>query len=465
MATNHLASWSHDLQYSDLPSDVIQAAVRSFYNWAGCAIGGSNHPATTIAYTALSPFFGEPAASILGRKDKVQIDAPHAALLNGIASHVHDYDDTHLDTIIHPTGPVASALFAVAEWKGGYSGKDFLLALIVGIEAECKIGLAVWPEHYDVGWHITSTTGSIGTAVAISKLLGLSISQTCHAVGIAATQVTGLREMFGSHTKSFHPGRAAQNGLMAAILAQGGYTSSEQALEAKRGWANVVGVTKKRLDDGLEKWVRMDNASQSGDVGLASKTSGRWEILRNSFKPYPCGIVIHPVIDGCSQLHEELAKQGLDIGDIVNVFVDVHPLVLELTGKHKPKDGLEGKFSVFHGAAIGLIYGEGTPSRYEDAIVRDPAVIEVRDRVVAVANERFAADEAKITLYMADSKELRVHVKHAVGSLEVPMDDVMLKKKFEDQCMIYYRERTGEVSNAYWGIEHVDDIRDLAKLL
>ena len=167
---------------------------------------------------------------------------------------MHDYDDTHLDTIIHPTGPVASAILAIAEWKGGISGKDFLLALIAGIEAECKAGLAVWPDHYDVGWHITSTTGSIGAAVGVSKLLSLSSIQTTHAIGIAATQVTGLREMFGSHTKSFHPGRAAQNGLLAAMLAQNGYESSEEALEAKRGWANVVGSTKDDIPKSLEKW-------------------------------------------------------------------------------------------------------------------------------------------------------------------------------------------------------------------
>jgi len=167
---------------------------------------------------------------------------------------VHDYDDTHLDTIIHPTGPVASAILAIAEWKGGISGKVFLLALIAGIEAECKVGLAVWPDHYDVGWHITSTTGSIGAAVGVSKLLSLSSTQTAHAIGIAATQVTGLREMFGSHTKSFHPGRAAQNGLLAAMLAQNGYESSEEALEAKRGWANVVGSTKDEIPKSLEKW-------------------------------------------------------------------------------------------------------------------------------------------------------------------------------------------------------------------
>ncbi len=102
----------------------------------------------------MSPFFGPPTASLLGHQGNIRIDAQHAALLNGIASDVHDYDDNHLDTIIHPTGPVASAVLAVAEWKGGFSGKHFLLALIAGVEAECKVGLVVWPEHYDVGWYV-----------------------------------------------------------------------------------------------------------------------------------------------------------------------------------------------------------------------------------------------------------------------------------------------------------------------
>ncbi|KAG5809304.1 hypothetical protein H9Q74_005685 [Fusarium xylarioides] len=152
-------------------------------------------PAAYLQHQTLSPFFGSPTASLLGYQGASRLDAQHAALINGIASHVHDYDDTHLDTIIHPTGPVASALLAVAEWRGSISGKQFVTALVAGIEAECKAGMAVWPEHYDVGWHITSTVGSIGAAVAVSKILDLSPTKTTHAIGLAATQVTGLREM------------------------------------------------------------------------------------------------------------------------------------------------------------------------------------------------------------------------------------------------------------------------------
>ncbi|KAF8859962.1 mmge/prpd family protein-like protein [Acephala macrosclerotiorum] len=464
MATHHLAAWSCNLKYSDLPQNVVQAAVRSFYNWAGCAIGGSKHPATTIAYNSLSPFFGPAQSSLLGHQGKIRIDAQHAALLNGIGSHVHDYDDTHLDTIIHPTGPVASALLAVAEWKGSTSGKDFLLALIAGIEAECKIGLAVWPEHYDVGWHITSTTGSIGAAVAVSKLLGLSEIQMTHAIGVAATQVVGLREMFGSHTKSFHPGRAAQSGLMAAVLAQGGYTSSEQALEAKRGWANVVGVTKPGIKENLDKWLGMASGASDG-VGLFSEGLGRWEIPRNSFKPFPCGIVIHPIIDACAQIHNEMKKEGLDVKNIKTVHAKVHPLVLELTGKRKPRDGLEGKFSVFHGAAIGLIYGKGTPSEYEDHVVQDTNVISIRDKVDAEADKSLGADETIVVATLNDGKTIEKHVKHAVGSLEVPMDDEMLSRKFVDQCMEVLGDKAEAASQACWNIETARDVVDVAKLL
>ena len=394
----------------------------------------------------------------------MSIDAQHAALLNGIASHVHDYDDTHLDTIIHPTGPVASALLAVAEWKGGFSGKDFLLALTAGIEAECKVGLAVWPEHYDVGWHITSTTGSIGAAVAVSKLLSLSSTQTAHAIGLAATQVVGLREMFGSHTKSFHPGRAAQNGLMAAVLAQGGYTSSEQALEAKRGWANVVGVTKQCLDKNLEKWLGFEPTSQCQNLGLpTAQRSGRWEILRNSFKPFPCGIVIHPIIDGCVQLHRDMASKSLHVKDIKSIELSVHPLVLELTGKHTPKDGLEGKFSCYHGAAIGLIYGKGTPGQYEDAVVQDTHVITVRDKVNATADQTLGADETKIVLTMNDGTMLEKHVLHAVGSTEVPLTNNMLEEKFRDQCASILGDKLNDVSAALWNIEQSTDVREATK--
>src|SRR5580698_777178 len=235
--TRHLAAWAVSSRKEDVPAAIRREALRTILNWTGCAVGGSRHETVEIALRALKPFSGPEQASVLGRKERV--DVLNAAFLNGVSSHIFDYDDTDLRTIVHPAGPVAPALLALAEYRG-LSGADYLHALIVGVEVECRIANAVYPQHYDVGWHITGTVGPFGAAAAAGKVLGLSEQQMIWALGIAATQPVGLREMFGTMTKSFHPGRASQNGLMAAILAQKDFTSSEHGIEAKSGWANVL---------------------------------------------------------------------------------------------------------------------------------------------------------------------------------------------------------------------------------
>lgn len=302
--------------------------------------------------------------------------------------------------------------------------------------------------------------------MAISKLLSLSIEQTSHAIGIASTQVIGLREMFGSDTKSFHPGRAAQSGVLAAVLAQQGYTSSGQALEAKRGWANVVGATKEDVQVSLNRWLGLNTkeSPEQDNTGLAGLSSGRWEILRNNYKPYPCGIVIHPVIDGCCQLHLEINKLGLSSTNIQKVQVTVHPLVMELTGKAAPTDGLEGKFSFYHGGAIGLLYGKATPDEYEDSVVQSSSVVAIRGLIQGTIDPKFRPDEAKIVLTMNDGTVLERHVDHAVGSLHAPMDDEALEKKFKNQCTKVLVD-VESASKACWSIEEAKDISEIAKAL
>lgn len=447
MATIALAKWATNLAPSQIPESALKAAQRSLYNYIGCAIGGSNHPTVEKARTALLPFSGPPTATLLGKQSKSKADAQHASLLNGIASHVHDYDDTHLATIIHPTGPVASAVLAYVEHQpdAKVSGEELLCALTAGIEASCKLGLAVWPTHYDLGWHITGTTGSIGAAVAVGKLMKLDEDRMAHAIGIAATQVTGLREMFGSDTKSFHPGRAAQNGLLAALLAEQGFTSSLQALEAKRGWANVVvGGGKPQL----EKYI-----SELGSV---------WEVEKNAFKPFPCGIVCHPAIDGCIQLARDMQQRGANIADIEKVEERVHPLVIELTSKRKPKDGLEAKFSVFHGSAAGLLFGKAGPAEYTDAIVTSPEVVALREKIDATADESLLADEVYLTVHLKDGTTFEKHVQHAVGSLEVPMTDGQLSEKFVDQVSLVLGDvQARQASELAWSFGAADEVAQL----
>jgi aconitate decarboxylase len=191
-----------------------------------------------------------------------------------------------------------------------------------------------------------------------------------------------------------------------------------------------------------------------------------WEIEKNAFKPFPCGIVIHPVIDGCIQLREEIGKKALDVGNIESVSLSVHPLVLELTGKKKPMDGLEGKFSVFHGGAVGLLFGAARPSQYDDKVVTDSSVVVMRDKIDAKADESLAADECFITVKFKDGTVLEKHVDHAVGSLGHPITNEQLTEKFLDQSKrVVGEEGPKRASDACWNLEEVSDMRELTKSL
>jgi 2-methylcitrate dehydratase PrpD len=389
--------------------DVVdREAHRTFANWVGCALGAARHETVNAALAAVQELAPAPQAGLLGRPERV--DMANAALINGISSHTYDFDDTHLKTIIHPAGPVASAALALAECRG-LSGRDVIDALVIGVEVSCRVGNAIYPHHYDRGWHITGSTGMLGSAAACSRLLRLSAEQTQMALGIAASQPIGLREQFGTMTKPFHPGAAAKAGLMSALLARHGFTSSPRALEAPRG---LLQVFSDKVD-----WTEISR-------GLGES----WEIALNTYKPFACGIVIHPSIDGCVQLRE----RGITPELVRSIHIKVHPLVLELTGKKTPRTGLEGKFSVYHSCAVGLIHGRAGEHEYTDAVVNDPRVVALRDKVSAEIDESIAEDAADLELVTADGVVHRVHVAHAVGSLAQPMSDAQLRDKFVGQA-------------------------------
>src|SRR6059058_3413450 len=201
-------------------SDAVDhEAHRTFLNWLGCAVGAAKHEAADAALAAMAELQPAPQATVLGRSERVDIAS--AALVNGITSHTFDFDDTHLKTIIHPAGPVASALLALAEVTKA-SGREVIDALVLGIDVSCRVGNCIYPEHYDRGWHITGSTGMLGAAAACARLLRLDAERTAMALGIAASQPVGVREQFGSMTKPFHPGGAARAGLTSALLASKG---------------------------------------------------------------------------------------------------------------------------------------------------------------------------------------------------------------------------------------------------
>ncbi|MDE2275191.1 MAG: MmgE/PrpD family protein [Burkholderiales bacterium] len=383
---------------------VEAEAHRTLLNWVGCAIGAAQHEAVSMALAACQVLQPAPQAAVLGRRERV--DMGSAALVNGIASHTFDFDDTHLKTIIHPAGPVASALLALGEHLGS-SGRELIDALVLGVDVSCRLGNMVYPDHYDRGWHITGSTGGLGAAAGCARLLGLDEWHTQMALGIAASQPVGLREQFGSMTKPLHPGAAARSGLMAALLAQQGFTASPRAIEAPRGWAQVVST-------------KFDWSEATHDLGQ------RFEISMNSYKPFACGIVIHPSIEACVRLRE----QGITPDLIERIELRVHPLVLELTGKREPVDGLQAKFSVFHGCAAGLMFGRAGEAEFADDVVLRADVIELRRRVNVHVWPGIAEDAVDLTAWLMDGREVKVTVLHAAGSSSNPMSDAALDAKF-----------------------------------
>jgi 2-methylcitrate dehydratase PrpD len=435
--TRTLARYVVDSRFSDIPDEVKQEATRSIVNWLGCAVGACRHETIDRALRALAAFSGPAQASVLGREDK--LDIFHAALLNGMSSHVFDFDDTHLRTIIHPSGPVASALFALAEHRR-ISGADLLHAFILGVEVECRIGNAVYPQHYDIGWHITGTAGVFGAAAAAGKILGLDEQQMIWALGIAGTQSSGFREMFGTMCKSFHPGRAAQNGLVAAFLAKEGFTSSNRVIEAPRGFANVMS-TARNYDE------------------ITQRLGETFEVSINSYKPFACGIVIHPSIDGAIQLKKEYGLAG---DEVTKVELRVAPLVLELTGKRTPQTGLEGKFSVFHSVAVAMIDGAAGENEYSDARVRDARVIALRDKVDATIDKSLRDDEAYVRVTLKDGRVVEKHVPHAIGSIERPMTNADLEAKFRSLAdPILGASASARLLGLTWSIAELSDAAEI----
>lgn len=438
-ATRILARYVVESRYEDIPQAMRHEAKRALLNWLGCAVGTARHETIDRALAAVAPFAGPPQAALLGRSER--LDILHAAFLNGMSSHVLDFDDTH-EKAVHPSAPVYPALLAFGEWRG-MSGIDLLHAFVLGVEVECRVALSVFPEHYDRGWHITGTAGVFGAAAATGKLLALSEQQMTWALGIAATQSSGLREMFGTMCKSFHPGQAARNGMSAALLAARDFTSSNQGIEGPRGFAHVMST-------------RFDPDIITRDLGR------RFELASNMYKPYPCGLVVHAVIDGCLELRQ---IHGIRFADVERVELRVNPMVLELTGKLTPRNGLEGKFSVYHAAAVALVRGFAGEAQYSDEVVCDPEVVAVRERVHATSDASVTSYlEAHVKIVMRDGKVLERHVPHALGTLARPMSDADLEAKFRALVEpVLSSARTDELIAHCWTVDQLSDVGVLGR--
>jgi 2-methylcitrate dehydratase PrpD len=439
--TQRLATFCTESRYDRLPAEVYREGVRSFVNWFGCALGGCNNPGIQRTYDVLDRFSGPRVATFFGRPRRIDIFA--AAFLNGMANSLRGYNDTHLKTVAHPAAPVGAALLAMAE-RDRVHGQDLIHALILGIEIQCRVGniLVTPPARSHFGLSMVGIAGGIGAAVAVAKLQGLDARQTNRALGIAAGQAGGLRETHGTLASHMLTGEAARAGMLSALLAAEGFTCSEEMIEGPKGYAQVY--------------------AQDADPEVAVDELGeKYETLNNTYKPYPCGIVIHPIIDVCLDLaraHELVAE------DIERVVLTVNPLAVQLTGRKEPENGLRAGSSLYHWAAASLIHRKAGLNEGEDTCVHDPVVVGLRRRVEAHPDPAVAPDAARAVIHLRDGRHVSGAVSHARGSADRPMTDHDLSQKFVDQAQrVMGAAAAASLLEQLWQVEKQDDVGALVR--
>lgn len=432
----HLASFKFDA----LPEKVVHAARRGVLDWIGCALAGCRHPTLDKLNQVLSQTSGKPAATVFGRNARLGLlDAP---LANGQAGHVLDYDDTHMGgTVLHGSSPTLAAIFALAD-RDGATGRDFICAYVAGFEAGVRTGQAA-PKHHDGGWHLTGTLGTLAAGAAAGRLLGLDAMQMTHALGIAATQSAGMQQNRGTMCKSFHAGKAASSGVLAALLAQQGFDSSEEILEGKKGFCRIYSTVAQpeRITDGLGE---------------------RWEIVNNGHKPYACGVVLHPPIDAMIELGTRVAAPA---SAVEAVELRVHPHVINITGVVEPQTGLQSKFSIYHSAAIAYIDRDAGIAQYTDEKALDPVVGALRRKVKVTTDGTLRTDEAYATLIVGGEHH-EARVAHAGGTVDNPMSDEAMERKFRANAeLVIGASQASRVSELVWRLDALADVRELTALV
>jgi 2-methylcitrate dehydratase PrpD len=436
--TQSLAHYVVATRWEDVPSPVRHQAKRSLMNFFAVALAGCRTGPVEIALRSLAQFSGGKQATLVGRTER--IDALSAAFLNAAGANVYDFCDTHLRTVIHPSAPVVPALLAAAELRR-VSGPDLLLALILGNEVQARIGLAISPSHYNRGWHVTSTCGVFGAASGAGKLLGLDERQMMWALGTAATQSSGLCECLGTPAKSVSVGNAARNGLWSALLAEKGFDGPPEPLAGVQGFYNAL--------------------NETPDLSLVTEGLGEsWEILATSYKPYPCGFVIHPVLDCVLDWRRDNPK-----AEVTRIVVRGNPLLSVRTDRPDISTGRESQVSVQHAVAAALVTGKAGLDQFTDACVRDPKVLALRSKVELVSDSAFSTIAAAVEITTADGKTHSLSQQAARGSDVNPIDDKDLEQKLRTAAADWDpRQDVTALVDAIWTLDSRADVSGLASL-
>jgi 2-methylcitrate dehydratase PrpD len=353
---------------------------------------------------------------------------------------VLDFDDTHLPTAIHPTAPIAPALFALAELRP-VTGPDLLLAFILGVEMACRIGGAMFPGHYAKGWHITCTCGVFGAAAGAGRLVGLDAERMAFALGHAATQASGLCEALGFAAKSIGVGNAARNGLWSALLAEKGFDGPPEPIAGVQGFLTAM-------------------AEPPNWSSLTDGVGERWALAQNAIKPYPCGFVIHPFLDCVLDWRRAHPRDAVE-----RVTLRGNPLLSDRTDRPDISTGREAQVSVQHAVAAALVLGQAGPDQFTDACARDPAVIEMRRRITVLRDPAIPTIAAEVELVTAAGETHRLSTPAARGGPANAISDRELEDKLCAAAAAWQPSYDpAPLIAAIWALDRSDDAAHLLAL-
>lgn len=442
--TRDLADFVVNTNYDELPKEVVEHTKLCVLDWLGSALAGSLETPARIVASVIEEIGGRRESTVIGTH--VKTSHVNAALANGIFGHIVELDDIHEESIIHPAAPVLPAALAVGESTDA-SGKEFITSIVLGYEVEIRIGMALNPSHYEF-WHTTGTCGTFGAAAAVGKILGLNCEQMVNAFGIAGTQASGLIEVFGTMSKPLNPGKAAANGVLAALLAQKGFTSSRAILEAEKGYCRA---TAKEYD--LNK--------------ITENLGKRFEILNNIFKIHAsCGHT-HGAIDAILMLRE---KYNIKPEDVDRIIVGTYPIAVDVVGRnYEPKTAQEAKFSLPYCLAVALVYGKVGLSEFSEENLRNPQIQKLLRKVEVViapeyVNARLGC--AKVTLYTVNGKEFTCNINVPKGYPKNPVSKEELERKFITLAsLVLPKKQAKKIVEVVDRLEKIDKMTLLTALL
>ena len=434
-----LATFVAEHKCEQIPEPVLHAARRALVDHIGVTVSGSADDTTRRARDAIVGSESTGEATVVGTN--MRVSPPFAAFLNAFASHVLDLDDVYNPpgTTVHGSCSVWPAIFAVADTRT-VNGRDALASFAVGFEAETRVAHAAGQTHYDVGWHVTGTSGHVGAAAAAARTMGLGRTEVEHAIAAGATQAAGLRIMAGSDLKSMHPGKAAMDGVLAATLAAHQLTSGAKVFEGDFGYLAVMSdePAPEKISDGL------------GDS---------WNLGNNGYKLYPSGSLTHPMIDGVIAL---MTENDVEPGDVTVIDIRVAAPAARFTDLPQPTTPLQAKFSLRHCAAAAAIFRRLGPDELAQAILTRPDVVDLRDRVKVVSDPALGKQDADVEITLASGQPLSVQVRGNRGTPSAPLDDDELDAKFRELVgPVLGAERTERLLATCWGFDELDDVSQL----